>query len=63
VYIVDLSTIDKLELGEMLVQANDYIFIEERINIPLELTKEYTPYLALITTAISTYTFFKIFSK
>ena len=63
VYVIDLSTIDKLELGEMLVQANDYIFIEERINIPLELTKEYTPYLALITTAISTYTFFKIFSK
>jgi len=63
VYIIDLSTIDKLETGEMLVQANDYIFIEERINIPLELTKEYTPYLSLITTAVSTYTFFKIFSK
>ncbi len=63
VYIVDLSTIDKLNLGEMLVQANDYIFIEERVNIPLEVTKEYTPYLSLITTAISTYTFFKIFSK
>lgn len=63
VYVIDLSTIDKLELGEMLVQANDYIFIEERVNIPLEITKEYTPYLSLITTAISTYTFFKIFSK
>jgi len=25
VYVIDLSTIDKLELGEMLVQANDYI--------------------------------------
>jgi polysaccharide export outer membrane protein len=63
VFIIDLSTIDKLELGEMLVQANDYIFIEERVNIPLEITKEYTPYLSLITTAITTYTFFKIFSK
>lgn len=63
VYIVDLSTINKIELGEMLVQANDYIFIEERTNIPLEITKEFTPYLTLITTLISTYTFLKIFSK
>jgi hypothetical protein len=29
----------------------------------LEITKDYTPYLSLVTTAISTYTFFKIFSK
>ena len=63
VFLVDLSTIDKLEVGEMLVQANDYIFIEERPNYPLEITKEITPYLTLLSFTISTYSLYKIFSK
>jgi polysaccharide biosynthesis/export protein len=63
VFLVDLSTIDKLDVGEMLVQANDYIFIEERPNYPLEITKEITPYLTLLSFTISTYSLYKIFTK
>ena len=63
VFLVDLSTIDRLDIGEMLVQANDYIFIEEKPNYPQEITREITPYLTLLSFTISTYSLYKIFTK
>ena len=63
VFLIDLSTIDKLDAAEMLVQANDYIYIEENVNIAIDFVQEITPYLSLLTFAISTYTIFKTFSK
>jgi polysaccharide export outer membrane protein len=63
IYRLDLSTVDKLELGEMLVQANDYIFIDERINLPNEVIKEVVPYISLFTLMISSFSIIKIYSK
>jgi polysaccharide export outer membrane protein len=63
IFIVDLSTIDKLEAGEMIVQANDYIFIEERVIIPTEIMKEITPYFSALSILITSMSFVKILSK
>ena len=63
IYKVDLSTIDKLEYGEMLVQANDYIFIDDRIIIPTEISKEFLPYMTFISTLISSYSIIKLITK
>ena len=63
IYIVDLSTIDKISTGEMIVQANDYIFIEDKPNYPIELMKELSPYLTVLSFGISTFSIYKIFFK
>jgi polysaccharide export outer membrane protein len=63
IYNIDLSTIDKLENGEMIVQANDYIFIEERIIIPQEMMKEISPYLSVISMLVTSFSFIKLLNK
>ncbi len=63
VFLIDLSTIDKLETAEMLVQANDYIFIEENPIFAQDFFKEITPYLSLFTVTLSTLTIFKTITK
>jgi len=51
VYKIDLSTIDGLEYTDILVQANDYIYIEPVPEIGRELLKEITPIVSLISSA------------
>jgi polysaccharide export outer membrane protein len=51
VYRIDLSTIDGLEYTDILVQANDYIYVEPVPEIGRELLKEVTPIVSLITSA------------
>ena len=63
VFLIDLSTIDKLETAEMLVQSNDYIFIEENPIFAQDFFKEITPYLSLFTVTLSTLTIFKTITK
>lgn len=63
IFIVDLSTIDKISTGEMIVQANDYIFIEDVPNYPVEIMKEITPYLTVLSFTVSTFSLYKIIFK
>lgn len=51
VYKIDLSTIDGLQYTDILVQANDYIYIEPVPEIGRELLKEITPIVSLISSA------------
>lgn len=51
VYRIDLSTIEGLEYTDILVQANDYIYVEPVPEIGRELLKEVTPVLSLISSA------------
>lgn len=51
VYRIDLSTIDGLEYTDILVQANDYIYVEPVPEIGRELLKEVTPIVSLISSA------------
>ncbi len=51
VYRIDLSTIEGLQYTDILVQANDYIYIEPVPEIGRELLKEVAPIVSLITSA------------
>ena len=51
VYMIDLSIIEGLEYTDILVQANDYIYVEPVPEIGRELLKEVTPIVSLISSA------------
>ncbi|MGB6035553.1 MAG: polysaccharide biosynthesis/export family protein [Cryomorphaceae bacterium] len=51
VYLIDLSTIDGLEAADMIVQANDIIYVEPLPLIAREIVQELAPIVTLITTA------------
>ncbi|MEX1003150.1 MAG: polysaccharide biosynthesis/export family protein [Crocinitomicaceae bacterium] len=51
VYKVDLSKIEGLEYTDIVVQANDYIYIEPVPEIGKEILKEVTPIVSLISSA------------
>lgn len=50
---VDLSTIEGLRNAELIVQANDIIYIERRFKVASELLSEIAPILTLTTTLTS----------
>lgn len=52
VYQIDLSTIEGLAYTDILVQANDYIYVEPVPQIGRELLQEAAPIISLITSAI-----------
>lgn len=51
VYMIDLSIIEGLDYTDILVQANDYIYVEPVPEIGRELLKEVTPIVSLISSA------------
>jgi polysaccharide export outer membrane protein len=63
IYLIDLSTIDKIENGDMLVQSNDYIYIESNLSYIQEFTKEFQQILAPVSIIISSITLYKTFIK
>ena len=63
IYLIDLSTIDKIENGDMLVQSNDYIYIESNVNFIQEFTKEFQQIVAPVSLIITSITLYKTFIK
>jgi polysaccharide export outer membrane protein len=55
VYLMDLSKIDGVAQANMVVQANDIIYVEPRIRLTSEVLKEVTPILTLLTSAFLVY--------
>ena len=51
VYLVDLSKMEGLEYTDVIVQANDYIYVEPVPEIGKEILKEVTPIVSLISSA------------
>ena len=51
VYKIDLSKIEGLEYTDIIVQANDYIYVEPVPEIGRELLREVTPIVSLISSA------------
>lgn len=51
VYEIDLSTIEGLAYVDLIVQANDYIYIEPVPELGREILKDVTPIVSLITSA------------
>lgn len=49
VYLIDLSTIEGLPYADMVVQANDYIYVEPNPQIAREIVKETAPVISIIS--------------
>lgn len=58
VYQIDLSTLDGLKYADMIVQSNDYIYVEPTKQLSREFLKEVTPIISLISSAILVITVF-----
>jgi polysaccharide export outer membrane protein len=52
VYVLNLSTIEGLQYVDMIVQANDYIYVEPNPQITREIVKEIAPVISIISSAI-----------
>lgn len=61
VYEIDLSTIDGLAYADMVIQANDYIYIEPTKEITRGVLREVTPLIGIITSSIAIITIFSKF--
>jgi len=59
VYLVDLSTIEGLKYGDMIVQANDYIYVEPVPQYGREVLTQIAPYISILSSAILVYTVFQ----
>ncbi len=58
-YIIDLSTIEGMRKANMVLQANDIIYVEPRARIPEKIVAILAPYLSLLTAALLVYSVLK----
>lgn len=56
VYVIDLSTIEGLRYVDMIVQANDYIYVEPTPEIGKEIAQDVVPIVSLLSSAIVIFT-------
>jgi polysaccharide biosynthesis/export protein len=59
VYLLDLSKIENVKLGQLKVQTNDIIYVEPRKKYATKILAEISPYLALLSTSLVFYTIFR----
>jgi len=52
VFLIDLSTIEGIKEGELVLQANDIIYVEPQFQLLREILQEVTPVVSLVTSAI-----------
>jgi polysaccharide export outer membrane protein len=57
-YVVDLSVIEGLQYADMIVQANDYIYIEPKEQVGQESLKVIAPIVSLVSSALVIITVF-----
>jgi polysaccharide export outer membrane protein len=55
VYKLDLSRIEGIEDGDLIVQANDIIYVEPNPEIAREILRDITPVISLITSSLALY--------
>jgi polysaccharide export outer membrane protein len=58
VYKIDLSTIEGVRAAEMIVQSNDYIYIDYKPRIASGILSETAPWISLFTTSITLFVIF-----
>lgn len=56
VFLIDMSKIEGIKQGSIVLQANDIIYVEPRYKIASRVLSELAPYLSLFSTAILVYT-------
>ena len=59
VYLIDLSTIDGVKSGNTNVLANDIIYVEARPRFGQKVLQEITPYISILTTALTLFLLLK----
>ena len=59
IYTIDLSTIEGLKYADIIVQANDYIYVEPSPDIARELMKDISPIFAILSTSLLLINLFK----
>jgi polysaccharide biosynthesis/export protein len=55
VYLIDLSTIEGMTKANLILQANDIIYVEPRNKVPQKIIEGITPYLTLLSTFLLIY--------
>ena len=55
IYKIDLSTIEGLRSAQMIIQSNDYIYVDFKPRFASSFLTEITPWLSVLTTALLTY--------
>jgi polysaccharide export outer membrane protein len=56
VYTMDLSSIDGLKYADLIVQANDYIYIEPREQVAKEVLNNSAPIISLLSSVLVIFT-------
>ncbi|MBI4945163.1 MAG: polysaccharide biosynthesis/export family protein [Bacteroidetes bacterium] len=59
VYLIDLSTIEGVKKADLILQANDIIYVEPKLRIGNDVMAQVLPYLSFVTTIILFVEFFK----
>ncbi len=58
VFLIDLSTIEGVKNADMILQANDIIYVEPRERVPQRIMENIGPYLTLLSTGLIIYSLF-----
>lgn len=58
VYRIDLSTIGGIQHANIVLQANDVIYVQPRERVPQRILENISPYLSLVTAALLVYSLF-----
>jgi polysaccharide biosynthesis/export protein len=58
VYLIDLSTINGIKYSDLVLQADDIIYVEPRRNVAGQILREISPILALLSTSLLVYSIF-----
>jgi len=61
VFLIDLSTIDGIKQADLVMQANDIIYVEPSADIATGLANQVAPYISLITSVVFIYTYITLF--
>ncbi len=59
IYLIDLSTIDGMKASNLVLQANDIIYVEPRPKVAQRILENIAPYLTLLSTTLLIYSLFK----
>ena len=52
IYRIDLSTTEGLKYADMVVQANDYIYVEPKSELPKEVAQDIVPVVSIISSTV-----------
>ncbi|HSV88478.1 MAG TPA: polysaccharide biosynthesis/export family protein [Bacteroidales bacterium] len=58
IYLINLATIEGINNGNIVVQANDIIYVEPRARVGQLILENITPYLSVVTAALLVYSLF-----